>query len=318
MSNYGLIDLGSNSIRLVIYEVDDESLPGARPPTQDPTTDTNIPAFKSLINDKVMAGLAAYVDDGVFSKAGVRKAVNVLRDHMRHAEYFDCKKLEVFATAALRNATNSEEAVAAIEEQTGLSITILSEHDEAHLGFVGATCERAINQGTVLDIGGGSTELTCVKDGKDFNHVSMPQGSLSSFAAHVRGVMPTSDEVRAISEEMRGRLEKLDRRSTYNAQVVYGIGGSARAAAKMYAQMTDSPVRPKSLTPAQIRSIIECCLEDPDAFAHTALKASAERIHTLVPGCTILLTVLDELGAERIEVGKRGVREGYLVERMLA
>ena len=300
MSNYGLIDLGSNSVRLVIYDVKDER------------------TFKSLINDKVMAGLAAYVDaDGTFTQAGVNKAASVLRSHVRHAEYFNCKKLEVFATAVLRNAANSKQAIAAIEEQTGLAINLLSERDEAHLGFVGTTCEYTIERGTLVDVGGGSTELTRVKSGRDFDHVSLPQGSLSSFAGRVRGVLPTREEADAIAYDLRKRLDALPTRGAYDARVLYGIGGSARAAAKMYAQMTDASARPKSLTSAQIREMIDWCLRDPDAFAHTALKAAAERVHTVVPGSIILLTLLEELGAERIEIGKRGVREGYLVERML-
>ena len=306
MSNYGLIDLGSNSIRLVIYEVDDES-PEEGQPLQ----------FRSLINDKVMAGLAAYVSDGVFSQAGIKRATNVLLSHARHAEYFDCKKLEVFATAALRNSVNSRQAVAAIREQTGLPITLLSEQDEAHLGFVGSTCERLIDEGTLIDIGGGSTELTRIEDGQDFDHVSLAQGSLSSFANHVEGVIPTQEELEAIVRDFRKRFKKLGLAGTYNATVLYGIGGSVRAAAKMYAQMTGESTRPKTMSKQQVKEIIDWSLDDPGDFAHTALKASAERVHTVVPGCAILYTLFEELGAERLEVGKRGVREGYLVERML-
>ena len=71
------------------------------------------------------------------------------------------------------------------------------------------------------------------------------------------------------------------------------------------------------MTAAEIRAILDWCHRDPDTFAHTAIKASAERIHTLVPGCIILLALFEELGAERLEICKHGVREGYLIERML-
>ena len=75
------------------------------------------------------------------------------------------EKMEVFATAVIRNALNCEEAVAAIEEAAELPISLLSATDEAHLGFVGATCDRAIERGTLIDIGGGSTELTRIENG---------------------------------------------------------------------------------------------------------------------------------------------------------
>ena len=89
--------------------------------------------FKSLINDKVMAGLSAYVVDGVFTQDGIDRAVSVLRGHAKRARYFDCEKMEVFATAVIRNALNCEEAVAAIEEAAELPISLLSATDEAHL-----------------------------------------------------------------------------------------------------------------------------------------------------------------------------------------
>ncbi|WP_080799072.1 Ppx/GppA phosphatase family protein [Arabiibacter massiliensis] len=306
MPTYGVIDLGSNSIRLVVYEVRDDRL--AAYTSRD---------FKSLINDKVMAGLSAYVEDGAFTPAGIEKAAGVLRGHVKRARYFGCKKLEVFATAVVRNASNCAEAAAAIEEACGLGVNVLSARDEAHLGFVGATCERAIERGTLVDIGGGSTELTRIDGGCDFDNASMGQGSLSSFASHVRAILPTADEMGAIACELRERLAALPRPEAYRAPALYGVGGSVRAAAKMLAQAAGGIPRPKTMTAGEIRAILEWCRNDPDAFAHTALKASAERVHTLVPGCVIILALFEALGAERLEVCKYGVREGYLIERML-
>ena len=93
MPNYAVVDLGSNSIRLVVYDVKDAHK----------RTCTN-KDFKSLINDKVMAGLSAYVVDGVFTQDGIDRAIGVLRGHAKRARYFDCEKMEVFATAVIRNA----------------------------------------------------------------------------------------------------------------------------------------------------------------------------------------------------------------------
>lgn len=153
MPTYGVIDLGSNSIRLVIYEVKD-----------DRRSTYSSKDFKSIINDKVMAGLAAFVEDGVFTPDGVDRAVNVLKSHMKRVRYFGCKRVDVFATAVLRNAVNCAEAVAEIERRCGLAVTLLSARDEAHLGFVGARCSTPLERGTLVDIGGGSTELTRVEE----------------------------------------------------------------------------------------------------------------------------------------------------------
>lgn len=306
MPNYAVIDLGSNSIRLVVYDVK----------YAHKRTCTN-KDFKSLINDKVMAGLSAYVVDGVFTQDGIDRAVSVLRGHAKRARYFDCEKMEVFATAVIRNALNCEEAVAAIEEAAELPISLLSATDEAHLGFVGATCDRAVERGTLVDIGGGSTELTRIESSLDFDNASIGQGSLSSFAQHVRAILPTPGEMDAIAEAFRKRFAGLPDPDAYRSEALYGIGGSVRAAAKMHAQATGAAVRPKTMTKQQIHAILAWCRTDPDTFAHAALKASAERVHTLVPGCIILGELFDACGAERLDVCKYGVREGYLIDRML-
>ena len=306
MPNYAVVDLGSNSIRLVVYDVKDAH-----------KRTCTIKDFKSLINDKVMAGFSAYVVDGVFTQDGIDRAVSVLRGHAKRARYFDCEKMEVFATAVIRNALNCEEAVAAIEEAAELPISLLSATDEAHLGFVGATCDRAVERGTLVDIGGGSTELTRIESSLDFDNASIGQGSLSSFAQHVRAILPTPGEMDAIAEAFRKRFAGLPDPDAYRSEALYGIGGSVRAAAKMHAQATGAAVRPKTMTKQQIHAILAWCRTDPDTFAHAALKASAERVHTLVPGCIILGELFDACGAERLDVCKYGVREGYLIDRML-
>lgn len=314
MPNYGVIDLGSNSIRMVIYDVPCDKL-----------RKYNSRDFRSIINDKVMAGLAAYVKDGEFTSKGIARAVNVLRGHAKRAKYFDCKCLDVFATAVLRNAKNCKEAVAIIEEESELKINLLSARDESHLGFVGANASNNLEEGTLIDIGGGSTELTRVHKGKDSENRSLPMGSLSTFSQFVGGIVPTAEEMASITQAARDELATLPDVHVYASKKLYGMGGSVRASAKMLAQMVLSDPnlkyndkrKPKFVTSNQINGILELCRENPNRYAHEALKASAERVHTLMPGCLILHELFEELGAESLEICKCGVREGYLIERML-
>lgn len=306
MPTYGVIDLGSNSIRMIVYDVRDDRKPSYT--SKD---------FKSIINDKVMAGLAAFVVDGVFTPAGIERAVSVLKGHLKRARYFNCKRLDVFATAVLRNAANCREAVAEIEARTGLPVTLLSARDEAHLGFVGATCNAPIERGTLIDIGGGSTELTRVEGGQDFDDRSVPQGSLSSFARYVKNIVPAPIEMDSIACQMRAHLRDLPELGCYRAGKLYGVGGSVRAAAKVIAQLKGLETRPRIITADDVAEVLSLVRRKPAEFGHLALKASAERVHTVVPGCVILDTLFSQLGAETLEIRKYGVREGYLIERML-
>ncbi|MEG1097448.1 MAG: exopolyphosphatase [Raoultibacter sp.] len=307
MPTYGIIDLGSNTIRACIYEVKDDTK----------TVYRRKKDFRSLINHKVMAGLSAHVENGIMTACGIDHAVSVLNGHLRRADYFKCKRQEVFATAVLRNCTNSAEATAAIAERIGLPVTLLSAAEEAHLGFVGATSDASLENGTLIDIGGGSTELTRISAGRDFDNISIGQGSLSSFAKHVTSLLPTPDQVKSIATSFERATAQQTDCAPYTSPQLFGIGGSVRAAAKMYAEITHTINRPDTLTPAQVDEILALQKSQPDAFVHLALKAVPDRIHTLVPGCLILRQIMRDCHSEQLRLCKGGVREGYLIERIL-
>lgn len=306
MANYAVIDVGSNSIRLVVYSVPNDNQKAYR------RSD-----FSSLANDKVMAGLAAYVSEGIFTPAGIKKATSTIKSHLKHASYFKCKRIDVFATAVLRNAQNSAEAIKAIEKGAGCKINLISGEDEALLGFAGASSETLIKNGVTVDIGGGSTELALINDGKPQIFRSVPQGSLCSYTGYVKNILPTEEEMLTIRESFEDKMRTVLNPDDYRAQTLYGIGGSVRAAAKMMAVESEDRVRPKIILPTDVDALLKKCVEDPSAYARQAIAAAPERIHTLTPGCTILSEVMHRLGASSLRVCKCGIREGYLITRML-
>ena len=119
---YAIIDIGSNTIRLNVYQVEEDG------------------AIHSIFQSKETAGLAGYVqEDGSMSREGLDRAADAL---LRFRSILDALHIEnraVFATASLRNITNSEEAVFQLQERTGLMIRLLSGREEAILDYVGAT-----------------------------------------------------------------------------------------------------------------------------------------------------------------------------------
>jgi len=171
---YAIIDIGSNTIRLNVYQVEEDG------------------AIHSIFQSKETAGLAGYVrEDGSMSREGLDRAADAL---LRFRSILDALHIEnraVFATASLRNITNSEEAVFQLQERTGLMIRLLSGREEAILDYVGATSgmeER--EQGMVLDIGGGSTEWVCFSQGRIRHAASIPLGSLNLYSRCVRPCSP--------------------------------------------------------------------------------------------------------------------------------
>ena len=176
---YGVIDIGSNTMRLNIYEYTDDNL-------------------NLMLSKKITAGLAGYVNKkGDLTKKGINKATRSLNEFQMILDHIvDIDETYTFATASLRNINNSEEATTIIEKNTNLEIDIISGEEEATLDYVGASMILTLNDGLLIDIGGGSTELVLYKKGEIAKAVSLPFGSLSLSNQYVAEFLPTEKEDR--------------------------------------------------------------------------------------------------------------------------
>lgn len=290
----GIIDIGSNTIRLCTYALPDRS--EAAP--------------VKTFTEKKSVGLSAYVRDGIMTERGIKAAAKAIANQMQHARLMGCQDIRLFATAALRNCRNSAEATHALAERVGARIDILSARQEAEFGFMGIQAELDATDGMAVDIGGGSTELTYVKDGNVVRCCSIPAGSLSLWNAHVAGIIPNADELAACT---RAFLRALDESGFEIPRVprLFGTGGTIRNAARVIAfraEGTDAA----TFTAAQFDDLLSYTTEEPGSYARAILAVEPARIHSLTPGTAILRAVFERSGARSIAVSKSGVREGYL------
>ena len=180
---YGIVDLGSNTIRLSIYKYEDKTM-------------------KLLLSKKSIAGLLGYIEDGALSPKGIAKACSVLRNFRDILDNFGICNYYVFATASLRSISNTDEVLNAITEASGFQVELLSGEEEATLDFYGATRTIDITSGLLIDIGGGSTELVCFEDRVISDAVSLPIGSLNLSLRHVRSVIPKEDAYKKIKQDV--------------------------------------------------------------------------------------------------------------------
>lgn len=305
MSRYAVIDFGSNTIRLCVYEFN-----GSK------SKDITKKDLSTLLNYKVMAGISSYIKDEKLTDKGIKKAARTIKEQRERAAYFKCERIEVFATAVLRNCKNSTAAKATIENACGLPITLLTNEEEAHLGLVGAALDAPIEDATVVDIGGGSTELTALSHGTEGISTSLPQGSLSSFSMFVTGILPNDHEMREIALEFEKLYQTLPKKAFKNDNLV-GIGGAIRSAAKVYGDIFQAGKRSNILLPEHIEDILLAYRSDPSAFMRSAIQTIPDRIHTFIPGCILINEVFSHTQAQQLRIAKHGVREGFLLERIL-
>ena len=294
----GIVDVGSNTMRLSIYHWE-----GRR--------------FKLLMNKKEMAGLAGYIKEGVLSDSGILVACRVLAEYRALLANFDIGELHVFGTAPLRNIVNTEEALDTIRAVTGVGVEVLTGAEEAALSFLGATVGGgAPAAGLLADIGGGSTELVAYENSTITSGCSLPMGSLSLFTGCVSGLFPTKEERRALRGRVEAELEKA-RTAGVRCAHLTGVGGTIRAAAKLCNDLSGADPDNRVIPAEELRRLYKDLKKGDRAALRQILRAAPDRVHTILPGLVILNAVVKSYGVETLSVSACGVREGYLLRRVM-
>lgn len=294
---YALIDMGSNSVRLTVYYLDRSS-------------------FQVLFKDKIMAGLAGYVEDGILSQDGIACACRSIQQFQSTLQLLGIEHLAVFATASLRNIANTAEAVEQIRQETGIEVEILSGEEEAAYGFAGATCDVTISEGLFTDIGGASVELGLFSEGQLLRAGSVPVGSLKLYRDCVKKVLPKKNAREEIQDSIESTFQSSDLNTLPDRAHFICVGGTARATLKLCRALFDLPDTCRTFTRYQLESLAKIlCKADKDAV-NVILRYEPERIHTMIPGIMILCYLAQRYQAEDFTVSHYGVREGYLRSRV--
>lgn len=296
---YSIIDIGSNSMRLTVYEVENKN-------------------FKILFREKIMAGLAGYVDKGILSNEGITRACDALLEFKGNLAHLGItENIYVFATASLRNITNTEDAASEISSVTGFPIDIISGNEEAEYGYIGAAYECGIEDGAFVDIGGASTEINILKDKELLYSHSWHIGSLKLYKECVSKIIPGSDSIKRIQEAIYCQMpvKTLERFSP--AKKLVCIGGTARSVLKTAKHLNMLSKEEHTFSSVKLKQLGKVLTENKRTAADIILKVDPERIHTMIPGYMILQYLTDSLDADELIISRYGVREGYLCKKVL-
>jgi len=297
----GLIDLGSNTIRLVIFKWDGGSL-------------------QKIYNVKKETRAISYVENGVLSDVGIKAVYLSLRELVLIAQAFDVDDLRIFATASLRNITNGKQARESVEKELKIKIDLLSGEEEALFGFDGAKRSTILpRKGVSVDIGGGSTEITYFANGVAINQVSLPMGSLNMYLKHIKNIVPSAKEHEKMRADIQQQLAQVDWLTKLSVDNLIGIGGSARAILKIYLAQTgiEEGMYDTIIPTSEISHTSMMTEGKKSAGVKLLLKAVPDRLTTALPGSMIMDEIARNLKAKNFILSRYGVREGYLFKRVL-
>jgi exopolyphosphatase / guanosine-5'-triphosphate,3'-diphosphate pyrophosphatase len=286
-----VIDIGSNSLRLVVFE-----RLGA----------TLLP----LLNEKVMCGLGRGIArTGKLNKEGVELAYANIQRFVALARALDVDHLMGIATAAVREASDGEEFAAEIERLCGLPVRIVDGPEEARLSAAGVLAGIPDADGVVGDLGGGSVELVRI-DGASRSRIgsgiSLPLGPLR--------LAELGDDPRTLFDTVARRVSRAELLREAAGKTLFLVGGAWRAIARLHMEQAHYPLHIIHQYTVPRRSA-QAFLEIVAGMS----RRSLERITTvnrkrleLVPLAALILHELIAVGApERIVFSAYGLREGY-------
>jgi exopolyphosphatase/guanosine-5'-triphosphate,3'-diphosphate pyrophosphatase len=298
--NYAVIDMGSNTMRLVVYRYENKRL-------------------SAIISQKEMACLAGYVKDKQMAPEGISKACNILRAFREIAiRFVDEADVHVFATASLRGIQNQKQVLDAIQRSCGFLPEVLTGEEEARLDFIGASHFTRCDNGVLIDIGGASTELVHFQDLQPKELVSIPIGCLNLYTQFVDKMIPTDKERKKVKKEIKAQFEKYIRWNIKeNLPLMIGVGGTVRAAYKLSCDLFMLPSDQPKIQTAYIKKTLQILKHNESNVYQTVYRQIPERAQTISTGLLILKEAINHFRCDTLLVSSFGVREGYLIDRVL-
>jgi exopolyphosphatase/guanosine-5'-triphosphate,3'-diphosphate pyrophosphatase len=290
----GVIDIGSNSVRLVVYEA------LARSPTP-------------LFNEKVLAGLGRKVQStGLLEDDAVESALAELRRFRALCDLMQVERLHVMATAACRDARNGASFIAEASAICRVKAEVLPGRREAELSAFGIVCGFHRPDGIAGDLGGGSLELIDVHGARLKSGVTLPLGGLALMDASDRSLKKAEKIVEAALEEARP-LEGAAGRS------FYAIGGTWRSLARLHMWQTGYPLHVMHGYTIPAKDALDFAKlvrrVDPDALSEIEVVAPERR--PLLPYAALVLEHLVRRGKPKdVIISALGLREGLLYSQL--
>ena len=299
MQRIAIIDIGSNSARLVISHIYKNG------------------AYNMVYNQKEALRLSQKVDEkNMLTEVAFSSTIETMKSFAYMCKIYQADKTIAVATAAIRNAANGAELVARVAEETGIQLHIISGNTEAYISYLGVINTLNVKDGIIFDLGGGSTELILFKNRKILESVSLPIGAVNTTSMfNTRNVMP-ANVFSDVSFFIMSRLEKYPWLKQ-NGLPLIGVGGTARTVAKIIQREKKYPatkIHNYSYTTQTYRSFFNR-LRNTNLDQRKKISGlSSERSDIILAGSSIISCLLEATGAKKLITSGCGLREGLFFD----
>jgi exopolyphosphatase/guanosine-5'-triphosphate,3'-diphosphate pyrophosphatase len=293
-----VVDIGSNSTRLLIADVRDG-------------------AVTELDRRTAVTRLGEGVDaSGRLGEAPQERVLATLDGYAEAIARHDCERRIAVMTSAVRDAANGAEFQAAVRDRYGLDARTLTGDEEARLTYLGATAGRNDDDGSrlVIDIGGGSTELVVGEHGRVRFHVSTQAGVVRHTERHLASDPPRPEELEALADDVRGVLEAaVPDAAELAPQAAVAVAGTATSCAAIDLELDPydpAQVEGHTISLDRLGALLSRLSSMPLAERRTIPGLHPDRAPTIVAGVVILAIALRHFGLAATEVSERDILWG--------
>jgi exopolyphosphatase/guanosine-5'-triphosphate,3'-diphosphate pyrophosphatase len=287
-----VVDVGSNSVRLLVAR------------------ELSAVAFEVVDEQRFDARLGEGQDGGDLTRAGLERGLRALRIMSEVAASHAPAVTLAVGTEALRRAPNAADFLERARAESGLSVGVLSAREEAFASFLGVINSSRITTGHVLDLGGGSLELTSVDNRTFEGSQSHPLGAIYATERYFRADPPSPKDVRALRKAVRQQIEGGSHQGE-----LYGVGGAIRNLARMVRIRRRYPLRRihgLAITRREMSRLANDLVRASNDARRRVPGMSSVRADLLPAAAVVVDETMELLGAGTITVAGQGLREGLV------
>ena len=292
---YGIVDFGTNVLTLNIYDVNNNEI-------------------TKILDISEPSVISNYTQDNILTPQGIEKLISQLENYSEIMRSNGVTNDYIFATSSLRNLDNRYEVVAAVKDRLGIYINVISEEKEAEFGFRAVReMDLTTDNGLLIDLGGGSCEITYFINKTSITDDVIPFGSNSAYKQYVSGTFPNETERLEIKNRTLDELKKLAiKYSSYDD--LFGNGGTVYTIKLMLISLGFIDENESFVPVSKLDELLDNIKDDTEENRQKIIDVAPGRLYTLIPGIIILKTILEYYNVKYLHFCRGQITDGVLYE----
>lgn len=297
----GVIDIGSNSVHLVVAEYYDEN------------------DYFSVIDDaKVNVRLGeGMTKTGVLDPERIEVGIDTMKIYRRMIDAYQISQVIATATAAVRKAKNGDEFVRRAREEAGIDINVIPGEQEAMYDYLGVVNTIDIQDALLMDIGGGSTELVLIQNREKKDAVSLPFGAVDLAEKFNLTDKPKKSDLEKLRIFLEGAFSQYPLLAEAKGYPVVGVGGTIRNMGRIHRRMIDYPleiVQNYRMSRKDVKTVCEKTASMNNQERRNMKGLSKARADIFIGASQAVLEIMGAIDSDQLIISKAGLRDGMLYE----